>query len=77
MKEDVGFVLWHSLNESGEVEVYDVEWSDGSIETDIPARLLEKVKDSNDIGEAHESHGIEGHKLNSSISNRKYKRRLK
>lgn len=77
MKEDVGFVLWHSLNESGEVEVYDVEWSDGSIETDIPARLLEKVKDSNDIGEAHESHGIEGHKLNSNISNRKYKRRLK
>ena len=31
---EVGYVLWHSLNESGHVAIYDVEWPDGTIETD-------------------------------------------
>ena len=74
---EVGHVLWHSLNENGEIKVYDVEWPDGSVERNIPARLLEKVKDSDDddLDEAHESHGVEGHELNSSVDKRKYKKR--
>jgi len=72
---EVGYVLWHSLNESGEINYYDVEWPDGSVETDIPARLLEKVKDSDDLGEAHESHGVDGHEEDRLISERKYKKR--
>lgn len=74
---EVGHVLWHSLNESGHIAIYDVEWPDGTIETDIPARLLEKVKDSDDIEEAHESHGVEGHRLDSRVDERKYKKRKK
>ena len=66
-------MLWHSLDESGHIAVYDVKWPSGRVETDIPAMLLEKVKDSDDIEEAHEAHGVSGHELNSSISERKYK----
>jgi len=74
---EVGYVLWHSLNESGEINYYDVEWPDGSVETDIPARLLEKVKDSSeaDSKNPHEGHGIKGHKEKSLVSERKYKKR--
>ena len=68
-------MLWHSLDESGHIAVYDVEWPNGKVETNIPAILLEKVKDSNDIEEAHESHGVEGHRLDSTISKRKYKKK--
>ena len=75
----IGEVLWHSIDESGHIAVYDVEWPDGTIETDIPAMLLEKVLDSDDeVEEAqHTHHGIEGHRLNSSISERKYKKKKK
>ena len=77
---EIGFVLWHSLNESGHVAIYDVEWPDGTIERNIPARLLEKVRDSNDVDEAemknpHESHGVKGHELNAAVNERKYKKR--
>ena len=72
---EVGYVLWHSLNESGHVAIYDVEWPDGTIERNIPARLLEKVKDSDDLEEAHESHGVKGHELNAAVNERKYKKR--
>jgi hypothetical protein len=77
-------VLWHSLNESGHVAVYDVEWPDGTIERNIPARLLEKVRDSDHpLSEGHgvknesgvEGHGVDGHKENSSLDERKYKKR--
>mgnify|MGYP003155072428 FL=1 len=73
----IGEVLWHSIDESGHIAVYDVEWPDGTIETDIPAILLEKVLDSDDDVEEveHAHHGIEGHRLNSSISERKYKKK--
>lgn len=75
----IGEVLWHSIDESGHIAVYDVEWPDGTIETDIPAMLLEKVLDSDDeVEEAqHTHHGIAGHRLNSSISERKYKKKGK
>ena len=70
-------MLWHSLDESGHIAVYDVEWPDGRVERDIPAMLLEKVKDSDDIEEAHEAHGVEGHRLDSAIDERKYKKKKK
>ena len=63
------------MDESGHITVYDVEWSSGRVETNIPAILLEKVKDSDDLGEAHEAHGIEGHRLDSSVNERKYKKK--
>ena len=74
---EVGEVLWHSLKENGEINFYDVEWPDGTVETDIPARLLEKVKDSNSLGEAHESHGASGHDEDLMVSERKYKKKGK
>ena len=66
-------MLWHSLDETGHIAVYDVKWSNGLVETNIPADLLEKVKDSDDLDEVHASHGVDGHRLDSSISERKYK----
>ena len=69
---EVGYVLWHSLDKQGNINVYDIEWPDGSIETNVPARLLEKVKDSDDINEVHESHGIQ--KEDQSVSERRYKK---
>ncbi len=63
-------MLWHSLDESGHIAVYDVEWSDGNVETDIPAILLEGVKmtehgaDEGETNEEHEPHGVKRHRLN-------------
>ena len=37
---EVGYVLWHSLNESGHVAVYDVEWPNGTIERNIFLYLI-------------------------------------
>ena len=74
-------MLWHSLDEGGHIEVYDVEWSNGYIETDIPAQLLEGVKmtehgtDEGETNEAHEAHGVKGYRLDSAINERRYKRR--
>ena len=63
------------MNESGEINYYDVEWPDGSVEADVPARLLEKVKDSSDLDEVHKSHGIEGHSEGASLNEKKRKKR--
>ena len=74
-------MLWHSLDESGHIAVYDVEWSSGRVETNIPAILLEGIKmtehgtDEAEANEAHEAHGIEGHRLDSSVNERKYKKK--
>ncbi len=74
-------MLWHSLDEAGHIAVYDVEWPSGRVETDIPAILLEGVKmtehgtDEGETNEAHEAHGVKGHRLNSAISERRYKRK--
>ena len=57
--DEIGFVVWHSLNEGGDIDFYDVEWNMGNIETDIPATMLEVVKDSNAIDEVHEGHGVQ------------------
>lgn len=72
---ETGKVLWHSLDESGHIAIYDVVWPSSGIETNIPAILLEKVKDSDDLGEAHESHGVKGHEEDMLYSKRKYKKK--
>ena len=41
---EVGEVLWHSLDNDGNIKVYDVEWPDGTINMNVPASLLEGVK---------------------------------
>ena len=77
---EVGYVLWHSLNESGHIAVYDVEWPDGRVERDIPAKLLEAVQQTEHGGtdeadKHHEAHGVKGHELNAAVNERKYKKR--
>ena len=71
--------MWHSLKENGDINFYDVEWPDGTVETDVPAKLLEKVKDSDDpMSEAHPTeHGVEGYKEDSLMSEKKYKKKSK
>ena len=71
---EIGKVLWHSLNGSGQIKYYDVKWSNGRIDINIPATLLEKVKDSSDINELHEEHGVEGHEEDLKPSKRRYKK---
>ena len=68
-------MLWHSLDESGHIAVYDVRWPSGRVETNIPATLLENADKDEGVHEAHEAHGIEGHRLDSSINERKYKKK--
>jgi len=59
--------MWHSLDNHGNISVYDVEWPNGLIETNIPARMLESVKEHD--------HGNEGHQPESTpIKERKYKK---
>jgi len=67
-------VLWHSLNESGDIAIYDVQWYSGKIETDIPASLLENANNAGNMDEAHEAHGVDGHRIDSAISERVYKK---
>ena len=46
--------MWHSLDENGKIEIYDVEWPDGTVETNIPVAMLESVREgSHNEGEEH------------------------
>jgi hypothetical protein len=67
--------LWHSLKKNGDINFYDVRWPDGVIETNIPTITLEKVRDSEDLGESHKSHTTEGYEEGSAVSERKYKKK--
>tara|TARA_R110000823_G_scaffold195572_2_gene326830 strand:+ start:88 stop:435 length:348 start_codon:yes stop_codon:yes gene_type:complete len=70
--------MWHSLKKNGDINFYDVRWSSGVIETDIPTMMLEKVKDSDAVDEKlHEKHGVDMHEEGSDISERKYKKKKK
>ena len=66
--------MWHSINECGEISIYDVEWPNGRVETNIPAYLLEGVRDSSMINEVHESHGVQ--EEDQPVTERKYKKRM-
>ena len=46
--------MWHSLDENGKIEIYDVQWPDGTVETNIPVAMLESVREgSHNEGEKH------------------------
>ena len=63
--------MWHSLDENGKIEIYDVQWSDGTVETNIPVGLLESVREG-----AHtegEEHGVQ--EKDTPVNERIYKRR--
>ena len=55
---EVGEVMWHSLDKNGNISIYDVHWpSVGLTEHNIPAKLLEGV-DEHEHG-ADEVHGVQ------------------
>ncbi len=39
-------MVWHSLEESGRVAIYDVRWDSGDVERNIPATLLESDEEN-------------------------------
>lgn len=41
---EVGEVLWHSLNRNGSTKFYDVLWESGNLEQDIDIGELKAVK---------------------------------
>ena len=52
--KEIGEILWHSLNESGDIRFYDVYWrKTDMIERDISASLLEAVKSEDHHHETH------------------------
>ena len=61
--------MWHSLDEAGNIEIYDVMWPDGSIEKDIPVGLLESVREGSH--HKNEQHGEQP--KDTPKSKRKYK----
>ena len=65
--------MWHSLDENGKIEIYDVEWPDGTVETDIPVEMLEgvEIKEHGDTTEEG-AHGVQ--ERDTPIRERKYKR---
>ena len=63
--------MWHSLDENGKIEIYDVEWPDGTIETNVPVELLESIEEgSHNEGQEH---GVQD--KNTPVSERSYKDR--
>jgi len=62
--------MWHSLNKDGNIEVYDVEWPNGMVETNIPANLLEGVKMTEHGGGG--GHGVQ--EKETPLKERRYKR---
>ena len=46
---EIGEVLWHSLDENGNINYYDVKWPSGEIEENIPANMLTEI-----MSEQHE-----------------------
>ena len=47
--------MWHSLDESGNISVYDVAWPTSGVQVNVPASMLEGVKmtEHENEGEAH------------------------
>lgn len=68
--KEVGEVLWHSLDEQGNISVYDVLWPNGMIETNVSVQLLEAVREGSH--NESEAHGVQ--KENTALSERKYKK---
>ncbi len=60
--------MWHSLDENGKIEIYDVKWPDGTIETNIPVAMLESVHEGPHTKE--EAHGVQ--ETDTPVEERKY-----
>ena len=61
--------MWHSLDENGKIEIYDVRWPNGTIETNIPVGLLESVREGKH--NEGEQHGVQEKDI--PVNERKYK----
>ena len=61
--------MWHSLEENGHIAVYDIKWSDGTVETGIPAGLLETVSEGSH--DEDDQHGVQEQSM--PLHMRKYK----
>jgi len=72
---EIGEVVWHSLDNNGNINFYDVEWGNGLVEHNIPADSLIEIANSDILPEAHESHGFQGE--DTPILERKRKRKKK
>ena len=72
---EIGEVVWHSLDNNGNINFYDVEWEDGLVEHNIPADSLVEVANSDMFEALHELHGIQDE--NTPILERKRKRKKK
>ena len=67
--------MWHSLDENGKIEIYDVQWADGTVETNIPVGLLEGVKITEHGNTKKEgAHGVQ--EKDTPVNERKYKGKM-
>ena len=67
--------MWHSLDENGKIEIYDVQWADGTVETNIPVGLLEGVKITEHGNTKKEgAHGVQ--RKDTPVHERKYKGKM-
>ena len=64
--------MWHSLDENGKIEIYDVEWPDGTVETNIPVGLLESVREGSHT--EGEKHGVQ--EKDTPVNERNYKGKM-
>ena len=64
--------MWHSLDENGKIEIYDVEWADGTVETNIPVAMLESVREGKH--NEGEEHGVQ--EKDTPVNERNYKGKM-
>ena len=64
--------MWHSLDENGKIEIYDVQWPDGTVETNIPVAMLESVREGSHT--EGEEHGVQ--EKDTPVNERKYKGKM-
>ena len=64
--------MWHSLDENGKIEIYDVEWPDGTVETNIPVAMLEGVQITEHPNEG--AHGVQ--EKDTPVNERNYKGKM-
>ena len=64
--------MWHSLDENGKIEIYDVEWPDGTVESNIPVAMLEGVQITEHPNEG--AHGVQ--EKDTPVNERNYKGKM-
>lgn len=64
--------MWHSLDENGKIKIYDVEWPDGTVETNIPVAMLESVREGSHT--EGKEHGVQ--EENTPVNERKYRGKM-